>query len=79
MIYLYTMTDGWPRLEYTLLGSWVCPQAICLNKETQLVQAIAVAPRAERAQHLLVVSAGEMRLGGIFQDLNGVTQIGFWI
>lgn len=47
-------------------------QAICLNQETQLSQAMAVAPRAERAQHLLVVSAGEMRLGQIFQLTSGV-------
>lgn len=51
-------------------GSTVVMKAICLNKETQLLQAIAVAPRAERTQQLLVVSAGEMSTSPLYWSID---------
>eukprot|EP00435_Cladocopium_sp_Y103_P045546 s1188_g13.t1 len=51
-------------------GSTVVMKAICLNQETQLAQAMAVAPRAERAQHLLVVSAGQMSTSPLYWSID---------
>lgn len=51
-------------------GSTVVMKAICLNQETQLSEAMAVAPRAERAQHLLVVSAGEMSTSPLYWSID---------
>lgn len=51
-------------------GSTVVMKAICLNQENQLSEAMAVAPRAERAQHLLVVSAGEMSTSPLYWSID---------